>query len=66
MHHLIAFISSTADLIAERNAVERALQELNIDGSRFESWPTAPSDPTSECLAHIEDSDAFILLLGAR
>lgn len=66
MHHLIAFISSTADLISERNAVEEALQELNIDGSRFESWPSMPNNPTSECLAHIEESDAFILLLGGR
>lgn len=66
MHRLIAFISSTADLLAERNAVERSLQELNIDGSRFESWPSAPIDPASECLLHIEESDAFILLLGAR
>src|SRR4051812_3833834 len=43
LHKLIVFISSTADLKGHRDAVEKALSELEIDGSRFESWPSVPT-----------------------
>ena len=63
---LQVFISSTADLKEMRDAVEHALADLNIDGSRFESWPSSPNDPISECLQRIEECDALVLVLGAR
>jgi len=66
MHHLIVFISSTADLQQERDTAERALSGLDIDGSRFESWPSTPNSPIDECLKQIEESDAIILILGKR
>jgi len=66
MQRLVVFISSTADLRSERDAVERALAGLDIEGSRFESWPSSPHDPLTECLQRVEQSDAIVLLLGAR
>ncbi len=61
---LIAFISSTADLAVEREAIESALSALEIDGVRFETCPSSPNDPLTECLQRIEESDALVLLLG--
>ena len=65
-HRLSVFISSTADLTAERDAVEEALVDLNIDGSRFESWPSTPNHPMNECLKRIEECDAVVFLMGKR
>lgn len=68
LHKLVVFISSTADLTNHRDAVETALRALNIDGSRFESWPTVPNPVggMSECLRRVEESDAVVLLLGEK
>lgn len=63
---MVVFISSTGDLQQERDAVERALSDLEIDGSRFESWPSSPTSPINECLRRIEEADAFVLILGER
>ncbi len=60
------FICSTGDLGAERDAVERVLDDLSIEGSRFEAWPSSPRSPVSECLSQIDDSDALVLILGSR
>lgn len=59
-------ISSTADLQMERNTVENSLSKLDIDGSRFEYWASSPTNPITECLKRIEESDAVVLLLGSR
>ncbi len=66
MHSLIVFISSTGDLQSERNAVEQILSELDIDGSRFESWPSTPNSAIAECMQCVEESDAIVLILGER
>jgi tetratricopeptide (TPR) repeat protein len=66
MHPLSVFISSTSDLRAERDAVEATLSELDVDGSRFESWVSSPNHPMEECLRRIKESDAVVLLLGSR
>jgi len=60
------FISSTADLALFRDAAERGLRELDIDGDRFEEWPSTPSGPIAECLRGVDSSDALILILGDR
>lgn len=60
------FISSTSDLTAERDAVERALADLETDDSRFEAWPSSPRSPEAECLSQVDDCDALILILGSR
>jgi tetratricopeptide (TPR) repeat protein len=57
-------ISSNANLQAERNAVEDSLSVLEIEGSRFETWPATPNPPLEECIKQIEESDAVILILG--
>jgi len=64
---LKVFISSTADLKGMRDAAEKALISLkNIDCSRFEYWPSSPNDPLTECLQRIDESNAFLLILGKR
>lgn len=63
---LCVFISSTADLTTERDAVMSVLGDLDIDGSRFEAWPSTPKAPMDECLARVDEADAVILLMGAR
>lgn len=65
-NRLIFFISSTGDLQKARDVVEQILPDLEIDGSRFESWPASPNPPITECLQVIEKSDGLILLLGSR
>jgi hypothetical protein len=65
-HRLRIFISSTSDLKAERDAVESVLADMDIDGERFESWPSSPNHPIKECLQRVEESDAVILLLGNK
>ena len=61
---LVFFISSTADLRAERDAVETALRDLSFDGARFEAFPSIPALPMQACLDAVRDSNAFILVLG--
>jgi tetratricopeptide (TPR) repeat protein len=39
---------------------------MDIDGERFETWPSTPNHPMAECLLRVEESDAIILLLGTR
>ena len=60
------FISSSSDLQSERGAAERVLTDLNIDGSRFESWASSPNPPLEECIEQITESDAVILILGEK
>lgn len=63
---LRVFISSTGDLQAERGAVAEALSVLDVDGIRFESWPSTPYPPISEAVRRLDDCDAVVLLLGRR
>jgi tetratricopeptide (TPR) repeat protein len=58
------FISSTGDLQAERSSVQEALRIFEIDGLRFEEWPSMPDDPMELCLEGVRGSDAVVLLLG--
>jgi hypothetical protein len=60
------FISSTADLWAERNAAQELLESLDIEGERFEAWPSSPNAPMGECFERIDESHAVICILGAR
>lgn len=64
---LVVFISSTSDLQPHRDAVERTLRTLEIDGSRFEAWPPSPNTDggMAECLRQLDDADAVVLLLGS-
>jgi tetratricopeptide (TPR) repeat protein len=39
---------------------------MDIDGERFESWPSSPNHPITECLKRVEESDAVIVLLGKK
>lgn len=66
LRRLLVFISSTADLSEWRDAAARALNDLEIEDSRFESWPSSPNEPMTECLLRVEECDAFVLLLGSR
>lgn len=67
MHRkLRVFISSTADLIEWREAIVDSLADLEIDGSKFEDWPSSNNDPITECLFQIDETEAFILILGAK
>src|SRR5262249_25006250 len=61
---LVFFISSTADLCAERDAVEAALRDLSFDGARFEAFPSMPTLPMQACLDAVRDTNAFVLVLG--
>ena len=63
---LSIFISSTADLESFRDAAESALNNLETDGSRFESWPSSPDDPVIECLNRVSEADGLVLLIGKR
>jgi tetratricopeptide (TPR) repeat protein len=58
------FISSTGDLQAERASVQQSLRLFEIDGLRFEEWPSMPDDPMEVCLEGVCSSDAVVLLLG--
>lgn len=63
---LKVFISSTSDLAAYRDAVEVVLLDLDIDGVRFEAWPSTPQHPIDKCLEEVRLSDAMVLILGDR
>lgn len=63
---LIFFISSTSDLQDERQAVEDGLHDLSFDGARYEAFPSMPFAPMQACLDAVRDSNAFIVILGAR
>ena len=63
---LTVFISSTADLGRYRDAVEGALRDLEVDGKRFEAWPSTPGAPIGKCLEEVRSSDALVLILGDR
>lgn len=65
MGRMRVFISSTVDLPAERDAAEELLESLDIKGERFEAWPSSPNAPMDECFERIEESHAFICILGA-
>ncbi len=67
MHNkLKVFISSTSDLLKWRKAVAGALSKLDIDGSLFEDWPSSPNAPINECFLQIDESDAYIVILGKK
>ena len=59
------FISSTGDLQTERACVQESLRLFEIDGLRFEEWPSMPDDPMEVCLEGVQSSDAVVLLLGS-
>ena len=67
IYKLIVFVSSTADLKAHRDAIESTLEELDINGSRFEAWPPVPDldGGMAECLRRVDEADAVILLIEA-
>jgi tetratricopeptide (TPR) repeat protein len=58
------FISSTANLQQERAVVQQVLATFDIDGLRFEEWPSMPDDPMEVCLEGVRNSHAVVLLLG--
>lgn len=60
------FISSTSDLKAERQAVADFLASIEFEADWFEVWPAAPEEPVSQCLAHVAESDALVLLIGPK
>jgi len=60
------FIGSTSDLAAERDAVQEVLGSLDVDGTRFESWPASPNPPLDECFQHLDTADGLVLLLGQK
>ncbi len=62
---LVFFISSTSDLQAERVAVQESLRLFEIDGLRFEEWPSMPDEPGQVCLEGVQSSDAIVLILGS-
>jgi tetratricopeptide (TPR) repeat protein len=68
VHKLIIFISSPAVLKDKRDETERALMQIEIDGSRFEAWPPVPtaSGGMAECFRRIDEADGVILLLGEK
>jgi tetratricopeptide (TPR) repeat protein len=59
------FISSTGDLQGERASIQESLRLFEIDGLRFEEWPSMPDDPMEVCLEGVRSSDAVVLLLGS-
>jgi len=61
---LLFFISSTGDLQTERASVQESLRVFEIDGLRFEEWPSMPDDPMDVCFEGVQTSDAMVLLLG--
>lgn len=63
---LQCFISSTGELTKWRDAAKDAIESLDMDGQRFENWPSSPSPPIEQCLQNVAESDAFILILGSR
>jgi hypothetical protein len=66
IHKLIIFVSSPAGLKDHRDEVEKVLTGLEIDGSRFETWPPVPVAATgmAECFRRINEADGVILILG--
>ena len=58
------FISSTSDLEDYRDVCTNTLAELQVEGSRFETWPPSPLAPMDECLRRIDECDAVILIVG--
>jgi len=65
---LIIFISSTADLVIYRDGAEKVLRVLEVEGSRFEAWPSvpSPSGAMAECLRRLRETDAVIVILGEK
>ncbi len=66
LNRLKVFVSSTSDLIEYRDATEKTLSSLSVDERRYESFPSSPRDPLSECLKQVAHCDALVLILGNR
>ena len=68
INKLIVFISSKADLTTYRDAAEKVLRALEVEGSSFETWPSVPNPdgPMAECLRRLRESDAVIVILGEK
>ena len=49
-----------------RDAADSAIRTLSHDPVRAESFPASPDTPQQSCLAGVRESDALLLILGAR
>lgn len=60
-------ISSTVrDLAEEREAVDRAIRRLNLEGFRAETIGSRPYTPKALCALWAEQCNIFILIIGER
>jgi hypothetical protein len=60
-------ISSTVkDLTPEREAAERAIRSLNLEGFRAETIGSRPYTPKKLCSLWAEQCNAFVLIIGER
>jgi Domain of unknown function (DUF4062) len=60
------FLSSTfADLVAEREAVQKALRRRRQSVLAMEDFLATPSTPLDTALQHLHASDVIILVIGS-
>lgn len=61
------FLSSTyEDLVEHRRAIEASFAMSGVDYNAMEHFGSAPCPPIHTCLAAVENSDAFVGVLGVR
>lgn len=58
--------SSVEDLIPEREAADRAIRGLHLDGFLAEKYGSLPDTPRSICEQMARHCDIFILIIGQR
>jgi hypothetical protein len=64
---MLIFISSTyRDLIAERQAVQQALLQGEVQPWGMEFFNSSPDKPLSVCIENVRACDAVVLLVGGR
>ena len=64
---MLIFISSTyRDLIAERQAVQQALSQGEVQPWGMEFFNSSPDKPLSVCIENVRACDAVVLLVGGR
>jgi hypothetical protein len=62
---LRVMISSTvSDLTPEREAAEKAIRELQLDGIRAETFGSLSGTPMENCALWAEQCDIFLLIIG--
>ena len=60
------FLSSSIDLISERQAVQAALQRMSAYYMAMEHFGSFAEEPLERCLGKIRSADVLILILGYR